>query len=42
MYTSPNIIRVNTSRKMRWAGDVARMDERRGTYKILVAKLEVK
>jgi hypothetical protein len=42
MYISPNIIRVITTRKMRWAGHVARMGERRGTYNVFVAKLEVK
>jgi len=44
MYTSPNMIRVITSRKMRWAGHVARIEERKVTYeyKVLVAKREVK
>jgi hypothetical protein len=30
MYCSPNIVRVITSRRTRWAGNVARMGERRG------------
>jgi hypothetical protein len=30
MYSSPNIIRVIKSRRLRWAGHVARMGERRG------------
>ena len=30
LYSSPNIVRVNTSGRMRWAGHVARMGERRG------------
>jgi len=30
MYSSPNIIRVIKSRRMRWAGHVARMEEGRG------------
>jgi hypothetical protein len=30
LYSSPHIIRIITSRKIRWAGDVARM-EKRGT-----------
>jgi hypothetical protein len=30
LYSSPNIARVITSRRMRWAGHVARMGERRG------------
>jgi hypothetical protein len=31
-YSSPNIIRVMKSRRLRWAGHVARMGERRGAY----------
>jgi hypothetical protein len=42
LYSSPNIIRVIKSRKMRWAGHVARMGERRGVYRVLVGKLEGK
>ena len=30
MYSSPNIVRVIKSRRMRWAGHVARMGEERG------------
>jgi len=30
LYSSPNIVRVIKSRRMRWAGHVARMDEERG------------
>jgi hypothetical protein len=29
LYSSPNIVRVIKSRRMRWAGHVARMEERR-------------
>jgi hypothetical protein len=36
LYSSPNIIRVIKSRRMRWAGHVARMGEMRGAYRILV------
>jgi hypothetical protein len=36
LYSSPNIIRVIKSRRMRWAGYVARMGEGRGAYRILV------
>ena len=39
---SPNIIQVIKSRRMRWAGHVARIWERRGSYKVLVGKPEVK
>jgi hypothetical protein len=38
LYSSPNIIRVITSRRMRWAGHVARMGTRRGAYRALVGK----
>ena len=42
LYCSPNIVRLIKSRKMRWAGHVARMGERRGVYKVLVGKHEGK
>jgi hypothetical protein len=40
LYSSPNIIRVIKSRRLRWAGHVARMGERRGAYRALVGKPE--
>jgi hypothetical protein len=40
LYSSPNIIRVIKSRKLRWSGHVARMGERRGAYRALVGKSE--
>jgi hypothetical protein len=40
LYSSPNIIRVIKSRRMRWAGHVARMGEKRGAYRILVGRPE--
>ena len=40
--SSPNIVRVIKSRKMIWAGHVARMGEERGVYRGLVAKPEGK
>jgi hypothetical protein len=40
LYSSPKIIRVIKSRKMRWAGHVARMGEGRGAYRILVGRSE--
>ena len=40
LYCSPNIVRVIKSRRMRWAGHVARMGERGGACRILVGKPE--
>ena len=40
MYFSPNIVRVIKSRRMRWAGHVARMGEERWVYRVLVGKPE--
>jgi hypothetical protein len=42
LYSSPNIDRVIKSRRMRWAGHVARIGERRGVYRVLVGKPEPK
>ena len=42
LYSSPNIMRAIKSRRMRWAGHVARMGEERGLYRVLVGKLEGK
>jgi hypothetical protein len=42
LYTSPDIIRQVMSRRMRWAGHVARMGEERKVYKVLVGKPEGK
>jgi len=42
LYSSPNIVRVIKSRRMRWAGHVARMGGERGVYRVLVRKLEGK
>jgi len=38
LYSSPNIVRVIKSIKMRWAGHVARMGEERAVYRVLVRK----
>ena len=38
LYSSPNIVRVIKSRRMRWAGHVVRMGEERGAYRVLVGK----
>jgi hypothetical protein len=37
-YSSPNVVRVIKSRRMRGAGHVARMGEGRGVYRVLVGK----
>jgi hypothetical protein len=42
LYSSPNIVRVIKSRRIRWAGHVARMGEGRGVYRILVGRSEGK
>ena len=38
LYRSPNIVRVIKSRRLRWAGHIARMEEGRSAYKILRGK----
>jgi len=38
--SSPNIVQVIKSRRMRWVGHVARMDGERGLYRLLVGKLD--
>jgi hypothetical protein len=40
LYSSPSIVRVIKARRVRWEGHVARMEEVRGAYKILVGKPE--
>jgi hypothetical protein len=40
LYSSPSVIRVIKTRRMRWAGHVARMGEVRGAYNILVGRPE--
>jgi len=40
LYSSPNIVQVIKSRRLRWAGHVARMGEERGVYRFLVGKQE--
>ena len=38
MYRSPNIVRAIKSRRLRWAGHLARMEEGRSVLKILIGK----
>ena len=38
LYSLPNIVRVVKSRRLRWAGHVARMGEGRGVHRVLVGK----
>jgi hypothetical protein len=42
LYSSPNIVRVIKSRRMRWAGHATRMEEGRGVYRHLVGRPEGK
>jgi hypothetical protein len=42
LYSSLNIVRVIKSRRMRWAGHVARKGKERGVYRVLVEKPEGK
>jgi hypothetical protein len=42
LYSSPNIVRLIKSRRMRWAGHVARMGEERGVYRVLTGRPEGK
>ena len=42
MYSSPNIVRVIKSRRMRWAGHVVCMGEESGVYEVLVGRPEGK
>jgi len=38
LYSSPNVVRVIKSRRMRWAGHVARICEERGVYRVFVGE----
>jgi hypothetical protein len=42
LYLSPSIIRIIESRRVRWAGHVARIREKRNAYRLLVGKPEGK
>jgi hypothetical protein len=42
LYSSPSIIRMMESRRMRWAGHEARKGEKRNSYRILMGKPEGK
>jgi len=42
LYSSPNIVRVIKSRRLRWAGHVARMGVGRGVYRVLIGRPEGK
>jgi hypothetical protein len=42
LYSSPNIVRVIKSRRMKWAGHVVRIGERRGVYRVLAGRSEGK
>jgi hypothetical protein len=40
LYSSPNIIRIIKSWRMRWAGHVARMGEKRNAHRLLMGESE--
>jgi hypothetical protein len=40
LYSSPSIIRIIKSRRIRWAGHVAQMGEKRNAYRLLVGRKE--
>jgi hypothetical protein len=40
LYSSPSIVRMIKSRRIRWARHVVHMGERRGVYRVLVGKHE--
>ena len=40
LYRSPNTVRVINSRRLRWAGHVARMEEGRSAFKIFTGKIQ--
>jgi hypothetical protein len=42
LYSSPSIIRIIKSRRMRWVGHVAQMGEKRNVYRLLLGKTEGK
>jgi hypothetical protein len=42
LYSSPDVIKQVKSRRVRWAGHVARMGEERKVYKVLMGKPEGK
>jgi hypothetical protein len=42
LYSSPSIIRIMKSRRMKWAGHIARMGEKRNAYRLLMRKPEGK
>jgi hypothetical protein len=42
LYSSPSIIRIIKSKRMRWACQVARMGQKRNAYRLLVGKPEGK
>ena len=38
MYRSPNVVKVIKSRRLRWAGNVARIEKGRSAFRILIGK----
>jgi hypothetical protein len=42
LYSLPSIVRIIKAKRMRWAGHVARMGEKRNAYRLLVGKSEAR
>jgi hypothetical protein len=42
VYSSPSVIRISKSKRMRWAGHVARMGKKKNAYRLSVEKPEGK
>jgi hypothetical protein len=40
LYSSPSIMRIMKAKRMRWAGHVARIGEKRNAYRLLLGKPE--
>jgi hypothetical protein len=42
LYSSPSIIKIMKSWRMRWEGHIARLGEKRSTYRLLLGKPQIK
>ena len=41
LYRSPNIVRMIKTRRLRWAGHLARVEEGRSAFKVLTGRLQL-